>query len=118
MNGDLPGCIDMVISSKKFGSYEECATALTQLLSVLGTTEAQISNKNFVIVTKTNPLFSTTEAPKNDEEWDRLTIMRAYVADVDVLQTQQQLNYSIVGQLRISQESIDAIRNLNPEKLQ
>lgn len=111
MNSSIPGGNEMVISSKCYASYEECAQALTQLMAVLASTEAQIVGKNYAIVTKTNPLFSGQKA--DNETWDKMIVLKAFVADAEELKTSNKLTFDIVGQLRISQASLDAIKSAN-----
>lgn len=123
----FPGCIDIVISSKSFDDYESCVNELTDLLCVFATVESRLSNKPYAIVKKMNPLFSEgledpaileNTAKKSDTEWDRLTVLRAYAADVDMLKNNSQISSGIVGQLKINQESVDRITDQNFQTLQ
>lgn len=100
----LPSCNEISISSKPFKTYELCEKSLSNLLASLSTAEAKVSAKNFVIVTKLNPLLQ--EKPLVDPEWDKNTVLRAYIADSTVLKEQSSLKYSMMGQILVSQEII------------
>lgn len=98
-------CGEMLITSKPYNEYAGCERALNGLMSSLSYLEAKLSDKNFVIVTKVNPILDASGKRKLDadaETWDKHTVMRAYIADAKALKDTN-LTYHVLGQIKVDQ---------------
>jgi hypothetical protein len=103
----IPNCAEMVIKSKEFSTYAECESSFSQLLNALSTAETTFTSRNNVIVTRVNPNLDVSGKKRDDEAgWDKLTVMRAFVADAEVLKSSQ-IKYDIYGQIKVLQKNID-----------
>ena len=80
----IPGCGVMTVQSSDFKDVVECERALTGLLSMIGTVEAQLSSEKFVILTKLNPLLDP-DSKEDKKDWTNTTVLRAYVANATEL---------------------------------
>ena len=101
----LPNCGEIMISSKQFQSYEECEKNLNNLMVALTRFEAKSSDKNFVIVSKVNPVLDQSGREHRDAaSWEKNTIMRAYIADSDELK-KSTLKYHVMGQISANREA-------------
>ena len=100
----FPGIGEMIVASKTFNDYTECEKAFTGLLAVLASLSTQLTEKNYVIVTKANPDYSAKPEDagtiNGEAPWDKSTLMRAYVADADALK-QKQLVFGVMGHIKI-----------------
>jgi hypothetical protein len=106
----MPGCGEIMIASKVFPTYEECEQNLHGLLGTLSIVEASLSDKNFVIVTKTNPNLDTSGKKHADADtWDARTMMRAYVADADALK-EKYLKYHVIGNIRLTESQVEELQ--------
>lgn len=111
----FPRVAEMVITSKQFEGYEECASAMTNLLAVMAALNTRITERNHVIVTKTNPMLANPPGKVNaDEQWESSTLMRAFVADADALKAST-LQYDIVGQIKLAEDSSELIGSVLPK---
>lgn len=100
----LPSAGEMVITSKEFGTYEECEKSLSNVMAYLTHSESRATEKNHVIVTKVNPAIDNSGKQHADAgSWDKFTILRAYVADSEQLK-KAQLHYHVFGQIRADHE--------------
>lgn len=95
----LPSCGEMLIVSKFFDTVESCDAKLSSFLSMLSKAESTAGDKNHVIVTKRNPLLFSEVKSNPEENWDTLTVLRAYVADADQLKVSV-LHFNIFAQIR------------------
>lgn len=96
----VPNCGQVVISSKSFSSYADCERAMNGLLTTLTRIEGRDSERNFVIVSKVNPVLDTSGKKHADAtSWDRHTISRAYMADSEELKNAI-LKYHVLAQIR------------------
>lgn len=103
---NIPNANEMIILSHYFSNYDECQRSLKDVLGFLSRSESSATSKNFVIVTKVNPLIDATEKLHRDAStWDRFTIMRAYVADSQKLKDSK-LQFSILGQIKADHEIV------------
>lgn len=105
----LPQAATITIQSESFANYTDCEKSLTQLLSVLSAAEASITERNYVIVTKLNPLLGGTQST-DSEEWDSRTMLRAYVADFARLKSDKTLAYAVVGQIKMTEAQVELTR--------
>ncbi len=98
----MPNCGEIVINSKLYTDFDVCEKQMSSLLSMLSIYESTHLVKNYVIVSRINPILNADAI--NDVEsdsWDNFTVMRAYVADAELL-TDSQLLYNITAQIKSS----------------
>lgn len=86
---------DMIITSKPFKSFPDAEDSVSAALNNLADIEERGTGCNYVIVTRVNPNFSTSNKEK-DSEWDDLTICKMYVADSVMLKSSK-IAYSITA---------------------
>jgi len=114
LSNALPNCGEMIITSKIFDEYMQCEQSLSSLLSNLTRHQTMLSDVNHVIVTKRNPNHHKTDKPDPEAaDWDNATLLRAYVAEAAALK-KAELRYNIIGQIKINEKQLEAIRSLAP----
>jgi hypothetical protein len=90
-------CEGIMISSKNFPTFEECASKLELLMIKLSSTEQ-------VVVSKLNPLLHDKKEPEiTNESWDSFTVMKSFIADSEMLKTSQ-LVFQVSGSVKVSQQ--------------
>lgn len=95
---------EMVIYSKDFNSYEECQAGLDGVMVYLSKAEARAAKKSHVIVSRANPTIDKTDEKRLDtSNWDKYTLVRAYIADAEKLKSSQ-LAYHVLGQITSDHE--------------
>lgn len=102
---------ELVISSGIFIDYEACIDAVSRLLSGLSLAVSLKNGRQYVIVTKKNPLFESEPAEPNETGWDRFTILRLYVADAEILKEQSKLSHLAVAEVKVAEYMIDLIKS-------
>lgn len=104
---------ELVVSSGEFNDYDSCINAVSRLLSSLSAAVTQKNGRSYVIVSKKNPIFddSPDEPDLSTEGWDRLTVLRLYVADAEVLKQQSTISYLASADVKVAESAIDVIRN-------
>ena len=90
-------CEGILISSKNFSTFEECASKLELLM-------IKLSNKEQVVVSKLNPLLHDKKEPEvANDPWDSFTVMKSFIADSEMLKTSQ-LVFQVSGSVKVSQQ--------------
>jgi hypothetical protein len=107
----FPSIGELVVTSRLFDDYEVCEKAFTGLLSVLCAANTQATKKNHVIVTKSNPIHAEGAVVHPEENWDKYTVMRAFVADAEALQAKT-LKFNIIGQIKVDPTTVEMVKEL------
>lgn len=107
----FPSIGELVVTSRRFDDYAVCEKAFTSLLSVLCAANTQATKKNHVIVTKNNPIHIEGAPVPSEENWDKYTVVRAFIADAQELQ-KQMLKFNIVGQIKVDMVGIEFVKSL------
>lgn len=105
----IPHSKEMVILSNDFNSYEECFNKLIDFLSSLASTQSAVDNKNFVLVTKLNPL--ADDSTENLNSWPKTTISRSYIIDSDMI-NEVPIKYSAFAQISVKSEFLPKQANV------
>lgn len=97
-------CTEMIITSEVFYDFDECKKSLTGLMSELSAKEALATGKNYVIVSKINPIAQTEERQVEDTDaWDKSTLAKLYAADAAELK-ESKLVANIVGHITVNHQ--------------
>jgi hypothetical protein len=102
----IANCNEMVITSNEFQTYEECGGKLMNLLSDIASTQSSEDGKNFVIVSKLNPIFSGVQ--DDGVVWPKSTLARCYLVDSDLLKSgNPTFEYSVAAFINVKSDSAD-----------
>lgn len=99
LQDSFPSCGEMLIVSEEFSDGEDCRNNLTKFLAGLTAAESKLFDKAHVVVIKSNPMYNPDAKEVPEENWDHSIVMRAYVADAELLK-QSILQYNIFAQIR------------------
>lgn len=111
----IPNVNYISITSSIFNDYEECAIKLSKLLLEISKTLQENIGTSYVIVSKINPL---DDSKKDDgEDWAKNVLSRYYVANSKKLKDGV-LDYSVIAEISLSQEFIDATNFLSTKTIQ
>ena len=105
----IPGAGVVNLKSKPYTDLKECEADLSTLMSALGTAESQLSARPHVIVTKVNPLIDA-DSKDSPKDWDKLTVLRAYIADAKELKEHTRLKYAVTGRINVDREIVGVRR--------
>lgn len=94
----FPGFAQLEIKSKSFDSLESCEDEVKHLLVTLVQSEHKLTNKNYSLIKKTNPLF---DAQAEEQPWDKSIQFRLYAAESDKLKDKI-LDYPFMGEVTLS----------------
>lgn len=89
-------------------------------MSFLGVTESKASNRSQVIVLKKNPMLDPQDNVESNidvDDWENTILFRTYIADAEELKLSKFKSH-VVGQVRITTQSIDAIKDSVPQQMQ
>lgn len=115
----IRNCGELVLTSKRFKTYEECVNTTQQLLSTLNTLIHQLTDTKYVVVSKLNPLYDDSIEQKEElavaEGWLSNTIMRIYIANADELRLNNTLHYTVHVNINVPGEFVKATNSLLPE---
>jgi hypothetical protein len=101
----LPNCSQMIIKSESFAEYEVCEKKLSSLLQLISNEESRLNNKNYVIVTCLNPIYSNVETEPTDDKWENSTVMKVFLADADLLK-ESKINYNVLAQISVDHKIV------------
>lgn len=73
----LNNCVDIIIKSKLFNTFNECSESLSKLMSTISSYESYLSDTAQDVYTVLNP---NTGGEIVDSSWESTTILRIYVA--------------------------------------
>lgn len=105
MTSVLPNCSQMIITSESFDEYEVCEKKLSSLLQLISNEESRLNNKNYVIVTRLNPIYSNVETEPTDDKWENSTVMKVFLADADLLK-ESKINYNVLAQISVDHKIV------------
>lgn len=107
---------EIIISSEPFESYEECTNKLSYLLTTLTLIANSLGKKQYVVVTKMNPL-NSKESKTDDEVWTPLIISKIYVAEAESVKNGQPES-CVLAQTLIDRTLADNLIKNTPEVVQ
>lgn len=90
-----PLCGEMVIHSKMFDTFGECASNATDLVTAFSKLLSQVTNEKFSAITKENPLYSGNEETAKAEGWPSNTMVRIYAAHSKKFKKENVLQFTI-----------------------
>ena len=130
MNGDLQALgagpmvkvmantSELVVSSAEFDDYEKCVEVASRLLSTLCSAITRKNGRTYVIVSKKNPLFDDPQDDTSTEGWDRLTVVRLYGADAEVLKEKSVISCLASADIKVAEHAVDVIKGRVPQVTQ
>ncbi len=107
---------EIIINSQRFENYEECNNKLSYLLSTLTIIANSLGKKQYVILTKVNPM-TTKEAVDDDEEWSPLIVSKIYVAEAESTKKGKP-EYCVMAQTLIDRTLADNLIKNTPASVQ
>ena len=103
----LPGCVELSITSRHFDDYGECEGNLSRLLALLGSLESRASGKNFVVISQSNPAIDDGKIITTETSWEPGTVFKSFVVDADHLD-QSEFGFSVIAQFKVNTDNIRA----------
>jgi len=103
----LPGCIELSITSRLFDNYQECEDNLSRLLALLGSLESRASGKNFVVISQSNPAVDDGKIIATETEWEPGTVFKSFIVDATHLD-RPEFGFSVIAQFRVNTDTIRA----------
>ena len=103
MTKAFPFMAQMEIKSKLFDSYEMCEDEVKKLLVTLVQCEHKITQKNYALIKKRNPLY---DSESKEDAWDSSIWFRFYAAESDKLKDQI-LDYPFMAEITVNGNESD-----------
>lgn len=103
----LPGCVELSMTSRLFDDYSECEGNLSRLLALLGSLESRASGKNFVVISQSNPAVDDGKIITTETDWEPGTVFKSFIVNADHLQ-QPEFGFSVIAQFKVNTDSIRA----------